>query len=96
VVHHGGAGTTHAALGAGVPNVVCPFFADQPFWARQVERLGVGKRLDFIQVSGKPLKEALEMALMEPVVERAAALGLRLNLEDGTARACEVLEGYLS
>jgi sterol 3beta-glucosyltransferase len=33
VVHHGGAGTTHTGLRAGIPNVVVPFFADQPLWA---------------------------------------------------------------
>jgi sterol 3beta-glucosyltransferase len=31
VVHHGGAGTTAAGLRAGIPNVVIPFFGDQPF-----------------------------------------------------------------
>jgi sterol 3beta-glucosyltransferase len=32
VVHHGGAGTTGAALQAGVPAIIVPFAADQPFW----------------------------------------------------------------
>lgn len=44
VVHHGGAGTTAAGLRAGVPSVVVPFFADQPFWADRVHQLGVGPR----------------------------------------------------
>ena len=35
VVHHGGAGTTAAGLRAGVPSIIVPFFADQPFWGRQ-------------------------------------------------------------
>jgi hypothetical protein len=39
VVHHGGAGTTGAGLRAGVPNVVCPWFADQPLWAERVHAL---------------------------------------------------------
>lgn len=34
VVHHGGAGTTAAAVAAGKPSVVVPFFGDQLFWAR--------------------------------------------------------------
>jgi sterol 3beta-glucosyltransferase len=42
VVHHGGAGTTHTGLRAGIPNVVVPFFTDQPFWAQRVADLGVG------------------------------------------------------
>ncbi len=45
IVHHGGAGTTAAALRAGVPQVIIPFFADQPFWASEVERIGCGLRL---------------------------------------------------
>jgi sterol 3beta-glucosyltransferase len=31
LVHHGGAGTTAAGLRAGVPSVIVPFTADQPF-----------------------------------------------------------------
>ncbi len=42
VVHHGGAGTTAAALRAGKPQVICPFIADQPFWGQRVAGLGVG------------------------------------------------------
>lgn len=42
VVHHGGAGTTAAALRAGKPNVICPFVGDQPFWGRRIAALGVG------------------------------------------------------
>ena len=41
VVHHGGAGTTGAALRAGVPSVVIPFIADQFFWAHHLHKLGV-------------------------------------------------------
>ena len=44
VVHHGGAGTTAAGLAAGVPAVVTPFFADQPFWAQRVYDLGAGPK----------------------------------------------------
>lgn len=45
-VHHGGAGTTGAVARAGVPQVVAPVFADQPFWARTVRKLGVGAEID--------------------------------------------------
>ena len=31
IIHHGGASTTAADLGSGIPNLVVPFAADQPF-----------------------------------------------------------------
>jgi vancomycin aglycone glucosyltransferase len=42
VVHHGGAGTTTTAARAGVPQVVLPRIADQPYWASRVAELGIG------------------------------------------------------
>ncbi|MEU4539861.1 nucleotide disphospho-sugar-binding domain-containing protein [Streptosporangium sp. NPDC023825] len=41
IVHHGGSGTTGAALAAGRPQVICPFVADQPFWAARAHAAGV-------------------------------------------------------
>lgn len=43
-VHHGGAGTTAAALKAGIPSVLTPFGGDQSFWAQRLEQLGLGVR----------------------------------------------------
>ncbi|WP_107419960.1 glycosyltransferase, partial [Streptomyces carpinensis] len=40
VVHHAGAGTSAAALRAGVPSVPVPVTADQPFWAARLAALG--------------------------------------------------------
>src|SRR6202020_2190873 len=40
-VHHGGAGTTAAAVRAGIPSLIMPFFGDQPFWANCLNQLGV-------------------------------------------------------
>jgi hypothetical protein len=42
VVCHGGSGTTLGALGAGVPLVVVPLFADQPYNAARVAAVGAG------------------------------------------------------
>jgi UDP:flavonoid glycosyltransferase YjiC (YdhE family) len=39
VVHHGGAGTTHAVVAAGIPSVVVPHVGDQRYWA---DRLPIG------------------------------------------------------
>lgn len=43
VVHHGGMGTTAAALRAGVPSIVLPFTHDQPDNARRLRRLGLAE-----------------------------------------------------
>jgi vancomycin aglycone glucosyltransferase len=42
VVHHGGAGTTHTAARAGVPQIAIPHVLDQFYFARRVHELGVG------------------------------------------------------
>lgn len=44
VVHHGGAGTTAAAIRAGVPSGVVPHLGDQGYWGRRVVALGAGPR----------------------------------------------------
>lgn len=40
-IHHGGAGTVHAVARAGIPSVVVPFIADQPFWASLLHQRGL-------------------------------------------------------
>jgi vancomycin aglycone glucosyltransferase len=46
-VHHGGPGTTAAAMRAGIPMLVLWFWLDQPIWAAGVERLKVGSARAF-------------------------------------------------
>ncbi|XP_020551612.1 sterol 3-beta-glucosyltransferase UGT80B1 isoform X2 [Sesamum indicum] len=40
-IHHGGSGSTAAALHAGIPQVICPFILDQFYWAERMFWLGV-------------------------------------------------------
>lgn len=42
IVHHGGAGTTVAALRSGRPSAITPAMFDQPYHARRCAALGVG------------------------------------------------------
>lgn len=93
VVHHGGAGTTFAAAEAGVPSVVCSFFADQPFWGSRIAALGVGVHLPFKRLNRRTMRAALQRALGNDVRSNAAALARRLRDEDGNTRALDALEG---
>ncbi len=45
VVHHGGAGTVLGTLAAGLPQLILPQGADQPYNAAAVERAGAGRAL---------------------------------------------------
>lgn len=94
VVHHGGSGTTHAALAAGLPAVVCSFFADQPFWGRRVEGLGAGRHFRFQNISPARLRRALIDALSEPCQVRAAQAGAAMQAEQGLQAAADALERF--
>lgn len=94
VVHHGGAGTTAAGLRSGVPSIVCPFFADQPFWGRRVAELGVGSAPIMQQrLTAERLAAAIGRAVGDGRMRaRANALGAHIRAEDGVDRAVEVIE----
>jgi len=94
VVHHGGAGTTAAGLRAGVPSIIVPFFADQPFWGQRVMDLGVGPApIPRKELTAERLAQAIQMAVTDqPLRERAADLGTRIRAEDGIARAVELVK----
>lgn len=89
VVHHGGAGTTGAALRAGVPAVVVPFGMDQRFWAARVAALDVSRAaIPRRRLTAAALAEALRATVADRAMgERARVLGARIRAEDGVARA---------
>lgn len=93
-VHHGGAGTTAAALRAGVPSVICSVQADQPFWGRQLETLGLGVTMPFADLSVERLERLLIRATEPSVVAWAAAYGASFR-DDGVARAADIIESLV-
>ena len=56
-VTHGGMNSVSEALVYGTPMVVIPFVSDQPVNARCIEKLGVGKRLEYSDANRNTLKE---------------------------------------
>ena len=94
VVHHGGAGTTGAAVTAGRPQVIWPFGVDQHFWARRMTGLGVAPPARPVRaLTGPALAAALGQALGDPRLAAAARdLGDRVRAEDGCGAAVAWLE----
>ncbi|MGE5199491.1 MAG: glycosyltransferase [Rhodospirillaceae bacterium] len=97
IVHHGGAGTTAAALRAGVPSVVVPHMADQPYWGRRVHALGAGPRpIPRHRLTAQALAAAIGDAAGGDT-RRASATRLAAAIagEDGPAEAVRVIDGLV-
>jgi UDP:flavonoid glycosyltransferase YjiC (YdhE family) len=71
MVGHGGFGTTVGALLAGVPQVVVPLFADQPYNARRIAELGAGLAADAERP--ETIRAAVERLLAESSFRAVAA-----------------------
>ena len=97
IVHHGGAGTTGAALRAGKPMLIVPFTGDQPFWGARMAALGVGPPpIAHDRLTAERLSAAVEMLLTDaPMRARAAELGRAIRDEDGVGRAIEAIEAFV-
>lgn len=96
IVHHGGAGTTGAALRAGVSQVVIPFTADQHFWGRRVRSSGVGPApIPLGRLTARRLAEAIELATTDPGIRaRSESLGRQVSAEDGIGNAIRFIVRY--
>jgi UDP:flavonoid glycosyltransferase YjiC (YdhE family) len=94
VVHHGGAGTTSAGLRAGVPSIVVPFGADQPFWGNRIYELGAGPQpIPYRRLTIQRLNDAICSVVADQAMrQRAAMLGKRIQTEDGVAQAIGIIE----
>lgn len=93
LIHHGGSGTTHSASRAGVPQLVLPWVADQPFWAQRLFQRGVaGPPLSLKHFDRPTLQRAIAIATDAATVARAQALGQAMAAEDGVATAVAAIE----
>ena len=93
VVHHGGAGTTGAAVRAGIPSVIIPFFFDQGFWADRLEKLGVGPPLlPKKALTAHSMASTINKALGDKEIHKKLnALSIRVNTENGIENAVNLL-----
>lgn len=95
-VHHGGAGTTSAALRAGIPQVIIAHMQDQLYWGRKMHRLGVSPApLRRAGLSAGALAEAISTALQDGNIRsRAVEIGGRVRAEAGLEKTLAVIEAY--
>lgn len=94
-ITHGGLNSVSEAMVNGVPMLVIPFVSDQPVNARQVEKLGLGKVLNYKAITAARLKDAA-FAVMK---DRQIKENLREILEEiarapGNAGAVGIIEAY--
>lgn len=94
VVHHGGAGTTHAACAAGVPSVVVPHVGDQRYWGVRLHRLGVAPEPQPVGTlrADRLADAALTAATDRAMRDAARMLAERIAAEDGLGETVRLLE----
>lgn len=93
VVHHGGVGTTHAALLHGLPQIAVPHAGDQWSQAARVTQSGVGYGIrprDF-NLANAPLTLA-QILYDPPFRANAAALAAQMQALGGVAAAADAVE----
>lgn len=93
VVHHGGAGTTAAALRDGLPSIIVPSFADQFFWGWRVHELGAGPLpIPRKNLTSAKLAQAIrEVEQNEVIRQQASLLSRRIRDEDGVGSAVAMI-----
>jgi len=98
VIHHGGAGTTAAAMRAGVPSIIIPILADQPYWGQRVYELGIGTKPI---PRGKLTVDSLTAAIQEATTNhtmwnKGAELSQKIAAEDGVSEAVIAIKSFLN
>jgi MGT family glycosyltransferase len=97
IIHHGGMGTTHAAVIYGIPQLVVPHAADQRGQARRVAQAKVGLNLTAHDVrNGMLFEGARALSRDEKVQANARNLAAEFAALGGVEKAAEALQNVKS
>jgi UDP:flavonoid glycosyltransferase YjiC (YdhE family) len=92
-VHHGGAGTTAAAMRAGVPSLILWLWLDQPVWAAGVEQLKIGSARRFPDVTEESLVTDLKSILAPEYLAQARNIANEmLSPHESASSAADLVE----
>ncbi|MBN1966487.1 MAG: glycosyltransferase family 1 protein [Anaerolineae bacterium] len=92
IVHHGGMGTTHAAVVHGVPQVIVPHAADQRGQAKRASQAKVALNLTAHDVRNGQLLPAIRAVSTDPkVIETARRLAGTFAALGGPAKAAQLM-----
>ncbi len=97
IIHHGGVGTTHAALRHGLPQVAVPHAGDQQPQAGRITQAGVGygvRPVDFNLANARWF--ARQLLTNETLHAQAAAWREELQALGGTDAAARAIEAAFS
>jgi sterol 3beta-glucosyltransferase len=98
MVHQGGAGSTSAALRAGVPSMAVPFGFEQGLWGRRIASLGAGPApIPAEKLTAQNLCDAIRRMLVDESFRRhAQRIGEAIRSEDGIGQAAAMITGILA
>ena len=96
-VHHGGAGTTAAAMRAGVPSLILWLWLDQPVWAAGVQQLKIGTAQRFSDVNQQSLTAGLRSILTPEYLARARKIATQMiSPHESASSAADFVEAAAS
>ena len=96
-VTHGGMNSVSEALVYGAPMVVIPFVSDQPVNARCIEKLGVGKKLEYSMANKNTIKSTVFSVVLDSDIKTNLARVQKLITEaPGNKGGAEFVVQYYS
>ena len=92
-ITHGGMNSVSEAMVQGVPMVVIPFVSDQPANARKVEELGLGRVLEYRDVTPELLRQTAFSVMHDAAIRKnLEALQARIAEAPGNSGAVQLLQ----
>lgn len=96
IVHHGGAGTTQAALLAGKPSIVVAHGCDQPYWGKLLNATGAGGNvLHRNTIAATQLANEIAQLSNSKSAEIADRLGKKIAQENGVTTAVDCVNSLI-